>query len=106
MLDPDLGGAAVEVVGAEVVVHGAVLQHMIDRRQDRGGHGGDCLLRAAPAAELMELGSVGSCPSCAWPPRRTGRAWSWARERFCAGARTGACRCSRSGRGTDRPKRR
>src|SRR3984893_19261125 len=58
MLDPDLGGAAVEVVGAEVVVHGAVLQHVIDRRQDRGGHGADCLLRPAPAAELMELGSV------------------------------------------------
>jgi hypothetical protein len=58
MLDPELDGAAVKVVGAEVMVNGAVLEHVIDRRQDRGGHSADCLLRPTSVAELMELGPV------------------------------------------------
>src|SRR5215468_6299898 len=58
MLDPYLGGAAVKVVGAKVVVHRAILQHVIDRRQDRRGHGADCLLRPAPGAEPIELGLI------------------------------------------------
>ena len=58
LLDPDLGRTALEVVGAEVVVRGAVLEHVIDRRRERGGNGADCFLRRAPAAEPMELGTV------------------------------------------------
>src|SRR3954451_13967720 len=52
----DLLGAAVEVVGAEVRVDGAVLQHMVGGGQDRGRHRAHRLLRSAAAAQAVVLG--------------------------------------------------
>src|SRR5271166_5468955 len=54
----DLGRPAVEVVGAEVLVEGAVLQHVVDRGQHRGGDSADGFLRAALAAQSVELRPV------------------------------------------------
>src|SRR3954462_536499 len=52
----DLLGAAVEVVGAEVRVDGAVLQHVVGRGQDRGRHRARRLPRPAAAAHAVVLG--------------------------------------------------
>src|SRR4051794_41475376 len=52
----DLLGAAVEVVGAEVRVDGAVLEHVVGRGQDRGRHRTDRLLRPAAGAQAVVLG--------------------------------------------------
>ena len=41
-------GSAVEVVGTEIVVEGAVLEHMVGGGQDRGGEGADRHFRAVP----------------------------------------------------------
>src|SRR3954449_5064641 len=49
-------GAAVEVVGAEVPVGGAVLQHVVGGGQERGRHRARRLLRAATAAQAVVLG--------------------------------------------------
>src|SRR5271166_4387054 len=54
----DLGRPAVEVVGPRVVVVGAVLEHVVDRGQHRGGDGADGFLRAAFAAPPVELGLI------------------------------------------------
>src|SRR5437764_9842858 len=60
----DLAGEAVglglwrgsaEVFGAEVLVEGAVSEHVIDRSQDRGRDGADRLLGSAPVAQALEL---------------------------------------------------
>ena len=50
-----LGGALVEVVGPEVLVDGAVAQHVPDGGQHGGGDGADRLLRAAALAQALEL---------------------------------------------------
>ena len=49
-------GATIEVTGAKVLIHGPVLEHVIDGRKDGGGDGDDCLLGAAPGFDAMELG--------------------------------------------------
>ena len=49
-------GSAVEVVGAKIVVMGAVFEHVIGGGEDRGGEGADRLFGAAPGAQAMELG--------------------------------------------------
>ena len=48
-------GAAVEVIGTEIVIEGAVLEHVVGGGEDRGGEGADCLFGAAPRAQAMEL---------------------------------------------------
>ena len=49
---------AIEVVGPEVVVFGAVFEDVVDRREDRGGDGTNCFLRSAPGLQPEELGFV------------------------------------------------
>src|SRR4051794_41595367 len=71
----DLLGAAVEVVGAEVRVDGAVLQHVVGRGQDRGRHRTRPLSSARGGRAGGGTGPAGSWPSCGWPPRRTAPAW-------------------------------
>ena len=44
-----------EVFGAEVLVEGAVPEHVIDGGQDRGGDGTDGLLGSAPVPQALEL---------------------------------------------------
>ena len=56
------GRTAIEVVGPEVVVFGAVLKDVVDRREDRGGDGADGLLRSAVALQAEELGPVIAIP--------------------------------------------
>src|SRR5215471_12645271 len=51
----DLGGAAVEVVGAEILVVGAVLQHVVDCGEHGGGDRADRFFRAVLAAQTVEL---------------------------------------------------
>jgi hypothetical protein len=46
---------AVEVVGAEVFVDGAVTQHVVDCGQDRRGYGADGLLGASLVPQPLEL---------------------------------------------------
>jgi len=41
-----------------VVVFGAVLKDVVDRREDRGGDGTDGFLRSTPALQSEELGFV------------------------------------------------
>src|ERR1041384_5042829 len=52
----DLPGTPVEVVGVEVRVGGAVLEHVVGRGQDRGRHRADRLPRPAAAAQAVVLG--------------------------------------------------
>src|SRR6266481_6629485 len=52
------GRTAIEVVGPEVVVFGAVLKDVVDRREDRGGDGTDGFLRSTPALQSEEVGFV------------------------------------------------
>src|SRR6266481_2058913 len=52
------GRTAIEVVGPEVVVFGAVFEDVVDRREDRGGDGTNCFLRSAPGLQPEELGFV------------------------------------------------
>src|SRR3712207_1152517 len=49
-------GTAVEVVGPEVLVEGAVAQHVVGSGQDGRGDGADRLLRAAAGTQAPELG--------------------------------------------------
>jgi hypothetical protein len=53
-----LGGLAVEVVGAEVLVEASILEHVIDGGQDRCRDGADRLLRAVSGLQAEELGPV------------------------------------------------
>ncbi len=46
---------AVEMVCAEVVVDGAVTQHVVDRGKDGCRHGADGLLGASPVPQPLEL---------------------------------------------------
>jgi hypothetical protein len=43
-------GSAVEVIGAEILVEGAVREHVVRRGQDRGGYGADGFLDATAGA--------------------------------------------------------
>src|SRR3982074_881849 len=58
MLGFGFGRTAIEVVCAEVVVLGAVLEHVIDGGEDRGGDGADGFLRATPVTQAKELSLV------------------------------------------------
>jgi hypothetical protein len=49
-------GPAVEVVGTEIVLEGAVFEHVVGGGEDRGGESADRLFGAAPGAQAMELG--------------------------------------------------
>ena len=57
-----LGGGAAEVVGAEVLVEGAVAQHVVGGGENGGGDGADRLLGAAPVAQALELGAEIAVP--------------------------------------------
>ena len=46
------------MIGAEVLMLGAILQHMVDRREHRGGDGANGLLRSALGTEPLELRPV------------------------------------------------
>ena len=48
-------GPAVEVVGPEIVVEGAMLEHMVGSGEDRGGAGPDRLFRAVSGVQALEL---------------------------------------------------
>jgi hypothetical protein len=48
-------GPAVEVIGAEIVVEGAVREHVVGSGQDRGGYGADRFLDASAGAQAVEL---------------------------------------------------
>ena len=50
-------GSAVEVVGAKIVVEGAVLEHVIGGGEDRGGEGANRLLAPRRARKRW---------NCAW----------------------------------------
>src|SRR5437763_509928 len=74
-------GALIEVVGAEVLMNGSVLEHVVDCSEDRSGHGADSLLRAAFAFQPVELrpvvavflsdGRPGALHQYGFQPRRT-----------------------------------
>src|SRR6516164_5928234 len=49
-------GAGIEVVGAEVLVRGSVLQRVIDGREDRSRNGENGFLEAAPGFDAVVLG--------------------------------------------------
>ena len=58
MMGFDFDWPPIEVAGPEVVVFSAVLQHVVDRREDRCGDGTDGFLRSAFGLQAEELGSV------------------------------------------------
>ena len=51
-----IGGTAIEVIGAKVLIRRAVLEHVIDGGQDGCGDGHDCLLGTTPGFDAVELG--------------------------------------------------
>jgi hypothetical protein len=79
---------AVEMICTEVFVDGAVTHHMVDRGDDRCGHGADS-----------------SCLSFAPLPRRTGPAWFLTTVLPCADGWSAAFQHSRRCAGTTRSKR-
>ena len=50
-----VGAAAIEVSSAEILIECAVFEHVIGRRDDRGGNGADGFLRPASSAQPHEL---------------------------------------------------
>ena len=73
-------GPAVEVFGPEIVVEGAMLEHMVGSGEDRGGAGPDRLFRAVSGAQALELRlEIAAVFAGGRPPRRTGSGWSSAR---------------------------
>src|SRR4051794_21552385 len=54
----NLDRPAVEIRNTEVVVFSAILEDMIDRREDRSGDGADGFLRATLGLQPEELGSI------------------------------------------------
>ena len=48
-------GPVLDVVGPEIVVAGAMLDHMAGSGEDRGGEGADRLFRAISGAQATEL---------------------------------------------------
>ena len=69
-------GPFVEVSGAKVNVEGSMLQHVIGRRQDRGGHSADRLLGAAAGAQAMKLRLEIAGLLARGGPGAFGRGWS------------------------------
>src|SRR4051794_9133403 len=65
----DLPGTPVEVVGPEVRVGGAVLEHVVGGGQDRGRHRAHRPLRPAAGAQAVVLGLQGAGLLAARPPR-------------------------------------
>ena len=51
-----VGGTAIEVITAKVLVHRPVLEHVVDGGKDGGGDSHDRLLGAAPGFDAVELG--------------------------------------------------
>ena len=51
---PGLDRTLFEVVGAKVLMGSTILQHVIDRGEQRGGYGADCHLRPAFSAQPVE----------------------------------------------------
>src|ERR1700730_9496876 len=51
-----IGGTAIEVIATEVVIHRAVLEHVVDGGKDGGGDCHNSLLGAAPGFDAVELG--------------------------------------------------
>jgi hypothetical protein len=49
-------GATIEVVRAQVLIAGAVLEHVIDGCEDGSGDGADGLFGTAPGTDAVELG--------------------------------------------------
>src|SRR5262249_32299481 len=49
-------GSSIEVICAELLVEGSVLEHVIDGREDRRRDGQDGLLGTAPCSDAVELG--------------------------------------------------
>src|ERR1700730_5217435 len=68
----DGGRAAVEMVGAKVLMYGAVLQHVVDRGQHRSGDGANGFLFTAFGAQPVELRLAVAVPLAA------GRPGAWA----------------------------
>src|SRR5262249_57196793 len=60
----ELGRAAVEVGGAEIAVFDAVLEHMIDRREERAADSADGPLASAFALQAEGRGSGVACLFC------------------------------------------
>jgi hypothetical protein len=68
--------AAIEVVGAEVVVVDPVLEHVVARREHRRRDGEDRLLGPAAALEAEKLRAQVGLLGAHGGPTRLGRAWS------------------------------
>src|SRR5665213_3538501 len=51
-----VGGTAIEVIAAEVLIHRPILEHVVDGGKDGGGDGHYRLLGAAPGFDAVELG--------------------------------------------------
>jgi len=51
-----VGGTAIEVIAAEVMVHCPVLEHVVVGGEDRGRDGRDRLFGATPGCDAVELG--------------------------------------------------
>src|ERR1700726_1373934 len=51
-----IGGTSIEVIAAEVLVHRAVFEHVVDGSKDRGRDGHDRLLGATTGFDAVELG--------------------------------------------------
>src|ERR1700730_12239911 len=63
-------GATVEVIGAEVLICGSVLEHVIDGGEEGSGDRHDCLLCPAPRLDAVELFAE---LAVLFPDRRPGR---------------------------------
>src|SRR5580693_5781732 len=51
-----IGGTSIEVIAAEVLVHRAVFEHVVDSSKDRGRDGHDRLCGATTGFDAVELG--------------------------------------------------
>jgi hypothetical protein len=65
-------GPAVEVIGAEVLVEGAVGEHVVGAGEDGCGDGADGFFGAAPGAQANGIASGDSCPFGERRPRHIG----------------------------------
>jgi hypothetical protein len=52
---PDFLRAAIEMIGTEIFELCAVLEHVVDRREERGSDRADCLFWPKSAGETIEL---------------------------------------------------
>ena len=53
---PDFLRATIEMIGTEILIHRPVLEHVVDRREERGSDRAGCLLWSTSAGETVELG--------------------------------------------------